>query len=438
MLTTPILEPPETEQQKTITINFSYPSNSDFYYETSIERINLDKEKVNDVYNNKGFIISKPNNIKKDLKDPEGIFSPKFGQGLSDQNPYIDRYSCECGDTKSAINKDTICPHCGTKVKYIGDKYDYFGWIQLYNHYIIHPNIYSSLEFFFGPGGGNNKKDKDNKHANTKLYNMIKYAGIVDQDGKEGELRPEDIPSDQPFYGIGMIDFYNRFDEIMEYYRNKYPKKEDYYNNIMSNRDKVFTQSIPVFTTHLRPHEIRSDLKDQSLYFEPINAMYNMLNHLAFEINKNSTIMNKKLKPKNNLLFDMQMEYQKLYDEVIDILAGKKGWLRQLTGGRFNFSSRAVIAQDPTLRVDQIKLPYKTLAIILQQKIINILGRIYHITPSQAYNIWSKGLAKYDEEIATIIQSIINSTEQGIPFLINRNRATRWILKRYPLRELIF
>lgn len=100
---------------------------------------------------------------------------------------------------------------------------------------------------------------------------------------------------------------------------------------------------------------------------------------------------------------------------------------------RFNFSSRAVIAQDPTLRVDQIKLPYKTLAIILQQKIINILGRIYHITPSQAYNIWSKGLAKYDEEIATIIQSIINSTEQGIPFLINRNPTISYgsILQSY-------
>ena len=88
---------------------------------------------------------------------------------------------------------------------------------------------------------------------------------------------------------------------------------------------------------------------------------------------------------------------------------------------RFNFSNRSVIAQDPSLRIDQVKLPYVALVIMLQQKIINILGRLYHITASEAYDIWYKSQAAYDEKIADIIMSLIRSTPEGIPVIINRN-----------------
>ena len=306
--------------------NHAYPYNDEYIFETILERINLDVEQANDMYNGNGFIISEPKSIKKDLKDPNGIFSTRYGQGLSDLNPFIDRYKCQCGNLKSRVNHGIECPICHTKVKYVSDNYEYFGWMLLKRNYIIHPNLYKSIEFFFGAGGVS-KTDKEKK---SKLYNMLKLVGEVDQDGHFHEMELEETPEDQPFYGIGMIDFYERFDEIMNYYLKKYPKKQEYYDDIMKNREKVFIQSIPVFTTHLRPVDVSDG---STMYFEPINGIYNMMNKLVYEINKNRTSLQRKKKPKNMLLFDLQMKYSELYKEVEDILDGKKGRIRQLIGG---------------------------------------------------------------------------------------------------------
>ena len=88
---------------------------------------------------------------------------------------------------------------------------------------------------------------------------------------------------------------------------------------------------------------------------------------------------------------------------------------------RYNYSCRSVIRQDATLRVDQVKLPYVTLAKCLQQPIINILVRNYNITPSEAYEKWYRSIAKKDDRIAEIIDNLIHAQPEGIPVLINRN-----------------
>lgn len=89
---------------------------------------------------------------------------------------------------------------------------------------------------------------------------------------------------------------------------------------------------------------------------------------------------------------------------------------------RYNFSSRCVIRQNASLRCDQILLPYVELVKCLQQRIINILIRTYNITPSDAYDIWSRALAKKDDRICEILDAIIHSNpDGGIPCIINRN-----------------
>lgn len=313
-------------------VNYSYPYSEDFEYFTELERINLDKEMERDIYGGNGFIVSEPRSIKKDIKDPNGIFSTKFGQTLGDMNPYIDRYKCECGNLRSRINHGLECPICHTKVRYVDDNYEYFGWMKLENYYIIHPNIYKSIEFFFGNG------DKSDKDKRSKLYNILNYAGRLDQSGHE--IPVDQFPPDQPYYGLGMIEFKEKFDEIMTYYLNKYPKKKEYYDDIMANKDKIFIQSIPVFTTHLRPIDIR----DGSMYYEPINGMYNMMNILVHKINKNKTRFSRKLKPKNQLLFDLQQKYMELYEEVENILSGKKGKIRSLIGGQIGSCTQECVS----------------------------------------------------------------------------------------------
>jgi DNA-directed RNA polymerase beta' subunit len=92
-----------------------------------------------------------------------------------------------------------------------------------------------------------------------------------------------------------------------------------------------------------------------------------------------------------------------------------------LIGGRYNFSCRAVIRQSADLRIDQVLLPYVELVKCLQQQIINILIRTYNISPSDAYDIWSRAVATKDQRVCQILDSLIHADPRGLPVLINRN-----------------
>ena len=287
-----------------INVKTRYSNSSDFEYETRLVRLDLDQERRKDVLSGNGFIISSPKAIRDDVKDPNGIFSTKYGPGLQDANPFGNRYRCKCGHTTSRFYHGLTCEGGGEKVEFKDDNFQMFGYIVLKDpYYIIHPNLFNSLASFIGE---------------TEFMNIITPDDRKDEDGHDIAIERK---SNDIYKGIGIIGFYEKFDEIMEFYRIKKPNKQDYYEDIMANRDKVFTQSIPVYTIHLRPYKIDGGV----FIFEGTNALYNMLANLAAKVNDDRTIMSRKLKPKNQLLFDMQMKYQKLYGELIKILSGKKG-----------------------------------------------------------------------------------------------------------------
>lgn len=386
----------------TMSLNVTYPYSDDYEYETRLERINFDDEKDIDLLTNNGFIVSDSQGIKKDLKDPNSIFSPKFGQTLKDLNPFANRYRCDCGRTQQKINDGIKCKHCGTKVRYVDDNFDYTGWIVLNDPYtIIHPGLFKSIEFIIG---------KDT------LQNILNVETPKDADGHDMKVDP---PSDQPYYGIGMMEFKDKFDEIMKYYINKKKTKMSYYEDIMTHRRSVFTHSIPVFTTLLRPYEFDT----KSFYYEDTNSIYTMINKLKTDINNDNLKIFRQSKPKLKSLFDLQNKWNELYNSVEAILSGKKGALRTLIGGRYNFTSRDVIVADPTLRIDEVSLPYSALTELLQQQIINILHKSYSMSYSDAYDFWYKSCIIENNTIKDIILSLIknNPSGRGLPLLINRN-----------------
>lgn len=396
-------------------VNVTYPYSEEFTFETFLERINLDDERVDDIKKGQGFIISDYQAIQKEVKAENGIFSPKFGQTLSDTNPFIDRYKCKCGNLKSRIYNGIECPYCGEKVRYVDDNFEMFGYLVLNNYYVIHPNLYKSIEALCGT---------------QRLINMLEIDDQKDEDGhsvpkekrdiKRGPHRKE-IGKNEPYYGIGMVEFMNKFDEICDYYYNISSNKQTkigYLTDIRDNRNKVFTQSIPVFTTLLRPFEI-SDKRKFS--FESTNATYNMMSRLVTSINNDKLKIFRKSKEKNQLLFDLQVNFNALYDEIDNIISGKKGVVRQLAGGRFNFSSRDVIVQNPLLRADQVTLPYWCLVDILQQQIINVLVKTYNMSYNDAYSKWYKANIKVDEVIVAIIKGLMYARPEGLPIIINRN-----------------
>lgn len=396
-----------------IKVKYSYPDNPDYEYIAYLERINFDEEKENDLKTGKGFIISShKETLKKDMKNPDGIFSTRFGQRLGDMNPFIDRYSCQCGNLKGATNNGLTCEKCQTICKFVDDEFDKFGWIEIDKEYgIINPDMYKVLESFFGKSKRSKPKSKDIK--STVLVNMIDWDKEIDKDGNT--IGYKNVPG-EPFYGIGMIEFKERFDEIFEYYYAK-NKKHEVYEDIMRDRDKLFINSIPVFTTLLRPTDLNSD----TLYYEQINGHYRMMATTAANINKNKRKIDRTSHMKNMQLFRFQMKYIALYDEIVEILNGKKGELRNLVSGRFNYSSRSVIKQNPDLRIDQVELPYAELVITESQRIINILHRTLNISYQEAYDKWYTAIGTVDPTIVNILWDIIHSTKEGIPVIINRN-----------------
>lgn len=384
-----------------INVRLHYPASTLYTYQTVMERINLDDECISDITSGKGFIIGPQKAIKEDLKDIDGMFSTRYGRGLQDLEPYSDRYKCKCGHLKSAFNKDQECPICHTKVTFVDDDFSYFGWIKLKDAYhFIHPGLFMSIASFIG---------YDN------LIDIINMQTRKDEDGKD---LPVKKPKDKPFYGIGMEEFYNRFDEIMEFYKNTKAKaKKELYDDIMSCRSKIFAHSLPVFTTLLRPWKAEGG----ELHYESCNAIYRILVGLATKINSDSLNINRYKKTKNDFLYDFQMNVKNLFDEINKILSGKKGSVRSIYGGRFNFSARSVIIPDPSLRIDEIRLSYQCLVGLLQQRIINILNKAYNMQYNEAYVFLDSNRRNKNKIIESIIESIIQSYPRGIPIIINRN-----------------
>ena len=383
-----------------LNVHLQYPYNDEFDYETHLKMIDLDAEREDDIKSGKGFIISSPRGIKKDVKNQDGIFSSRYGNTISDADSFDGRHRCECGLLKGAINHGMICDSCGTMVKYVDDDMSIFGWLILKEpYYYIHPNLYRSLEAFIGV---------------TRLDNIIGPIVQMDKNGKEVTRT---YKKDEMFAGIGMMDFKERFDEVMDFYLKKYPNKRNYYEHIKANQSLVFTRSIPVFTTLLRP----TKFDNASLKYEKTNENYNMISRLVVEVNKDKLRIDRKKKNKLDSLYDIQVQVNAIYTELKEIMSKKKGDIRSAVGGRYCFTGRSVIAQAVDLMPDQIRLSYHTLCEMLQQVIINILQRTYNFSYANAYKYWYKAQLQYNDIVASIIENLIKDSDGGLPIIINRN-----------------
>ena len=400
-------------------VNLTYPRNDEYEYYTKLERIDLDKECEKDLSNRHGFLIKEPQPINKALKSDDSIFSSKFGRSLQDPNPYSNRYSCRCGFTQGSFravpdDANFTCPICHTPIKLVGDDFTYFGWIKLKPKYVvIHPLMYKIIQSLIGAsnldaiiepeveldGDGNPMSQYDKRIFKKK--NARKYK-------KHSKI-------DQTYAGIGMLGFYEKFDEIIDYFYKKKPAKKDAYDDIKANRSIIFTHSIPVYTTQLRIAKV----ENKRFTFESTNADFNLLAKLAAQVNRDNLFIYRNRKYQNQLLWDMQSKITHLTEEIINILAGKKGIMRSTISGRVAFTSRTVIVPDPKLHMDEITMPYFALCILLEQVIINILQKSYNITYAKAYKIWYFASMQEDPRVRQIIDNLIAAGK--VSGLINRN-----------------
>ena len=387
-----------------INFNCKYESNDDYTLEAKLNKLNLDKVAEYDIATNRGFRITTNEGTKKDILSSTSIYSNRYGETAYGENPFVSRYKCKCGQVQGKKYSGTFCPKCGTTVEFVDDDFGFFGYLILDNYEVIHPIIFRQLEKFIGE---------------KALNNIILLDVEKDEDGHV--IGPANVSKSEPFYGIGMISFRKRFYEILEFYRNKFNKKPEkmaVYRDIIRDPSIIFTHSIPVYSVHLRPIKVSNGKFD----YDKANNFYNMMSRNVIFLNKNK-YPKYDTKP-DKLLYDIQMKFLDLYDYVVDGLKSKTGDIRSVFGGRYNFTTRAVIVPKPG-RIDELELPYIALSELLAQAIINVLVKTNSMSPNDAYNIWDKAKNAEDSKERTIVKNIINNiiknSDRGIPILLNRN-----------------
>ena len=335
------------------------------------EILNLDQSFAEDMQSGLGFIIDTPIPVtKKELiRNPRGIYSSLYGGDITDITEIQKRYKCECGETIGKFRAGTICPHCHTEVKFQDDELERCGWMVLKEPYfVINPKMYQFLESIL--------KAK-------RLDEMIKFDRKLDKHGK----LITDLPEKQknPYANIGLVEFRNRFVEIIQTMGDK--KKSMEIEFVMNNLDKVFTSHIPVISLLLRPVVL---IGNTTFNYDPLNKFYaEMVSHIAY-INEN---MDDEFTYANlSILYELQKKFNELNDEITkQKINGKKHAIRSfIMGSRINFSARHVlIPNTESVQLDSIVIPYLTFVEFYKFHIMNIFKKKSYLDLRYVYEALS-------------------------------------------------
>lgn len=370
--------------------------------------LNLDAEFEKDVKSGVGFPIDEPVPItKKELiRNPRGIYSNLFGGDISDITEIQRRYTCECGETIGKFRAGTKCPHCGTIVKFQDDEIERTGWMSLKEPYcLINPKMYKFLESIL---------------KTKRLDEMIRFDRKLDKHGMLDMESSKD--SKNPYANIGILEFRNRLDEIIQNMGDK--KKTMEIKFVLDNRDKIFTSHIPVMSLLLRPVVL---ISGTTFNYDPINKYYSeMVSHVAY-INNNC---DDELTYANiSVLYELQKKFNELEDEITkQKINGKKHAIRSfILGSRINFSARHVlIPNSHSVQMDGLVIPYQTFVEFYKFHIMNIYKKLYNVTINELQDRWYTLVANHDPSILNIIQILIRKTEGGMRVYTNRNPTIAW------------
>lgn len=290
-------------------------------------KLNWDEEYELDMLCGRGFEITEPAITGRDKKSMYGIQSPLYCSDWGDDDAFIERYTCNCGEMKGKIFEGETCPNCHTTIKFKDVDLSITGWIRLHNHKIIQPIFYNKLSSVIG---------------SKQFQEIIQYDKYIDRDGNVVEK----TSSTNPFKGIGLIEFYDRFDEILDYYKSKKKNKLEEINEIREDKSKVFASSIPVYSSVLRPISFRSD----SFFYSRIDTKYNSIFSSVRLLNDNELFETRRKKWKKEkrermdvatILSSIQAKLMEVWDLVFELVNQKDGHIKsEILGGMLNFSSR--------------------------------------------------------------------------------------------------
>ena len=306
------------------------------------------------------------------------------------------RYRCQCGAFVGKQWAGQECPNCHTKVEATPTNIKITGWITLGSNLVINPYYYQILQNAIGKA----------------FPDIVSGKYRITKDGKKlkANLEEIDVKITSPYMGIGIDEFYKKYDEIIDYFKSIKKNKTKTFDILKEEKSSVFTSHIPVYSTMLRPQSITSD----TFYFQSVDKIINTLCTLSESL-KNCVDVER-----DYILLRLQSKLNAYWDDTFNLINGKEGFIRdQILGGSINYSSRNVICPDPTLRDNEVDLSYNTFIELFKYKIIYYIMRLEDCTLSIAYYKWKQATLRFDESVYNIMLHIVK--HERVKIVINRN-----------------
>lgn len=255
---------------------------------------------------------------------PEGLFSEQiFGPKHN--------YMCQCGVYYGPAKAGSKCSICNVDIEHSNVRRQRFAKISL-PFPIINPIFFDLL---------------NELNLSKKIINhILSGKHIVYETDKSLIIdEVESVKEDAKVYtGI---------DAIKILVENELSKTEDL-SIVAQNIDKLFIHNILVIPPDLRPiMEGKVSVLDEfNRYYSTILIRKNSIISSNFNINNNPKLFNWYYR-------QIQKSVNELYNHILAKLSKKEGLVRHnMLGRRIDFSGRAVIVPDPTLKLDECRISY--------------------------------------------------------------------------------
>jgi len=267
---------------------------------------------------------------------PKGLFSEQiFGP--------IRNYTCQCGIYHGVSKNGGKCSECGVDIVNSDERRKRFAKIILPLK-VVNPLFYDLLVDI---GGKNLKKMLDDLMRNDKsILCITDDEYIITQD--DGAI-PKDAKRFDRVEAIEVLVKTISEDMLSE-------GKEEW-KIVIDNIDSLLLDKIIVLPPDLRPTskgagENRQLMDKINRYYIQILTKKQIMKDTVVDVSKDKSIYYTYYK-------QLQKEINELYVRILEKMAKKEGLIRgNILGKRIDFSGRAVITPDPTLNLDECKLPY--------------------------------------------------------------------------------
>ena len=267
---------------------------------------------------------------------PQGLFSEQiFGP--------VRNYTCQCGTYHGVSKIGSKCDECGVDIVNSDERRKRFAKISIPIK-VVNPLFYDLLTSL---AGKTFKKAFDDLMRNDKsvLYSTDEEFVV--------SVSPESIPEG--------AQKWERTDAIYELVKgvaeDMVADEVEEWKIILDNIDNLLIDKIIVLPPELRPTSKSSGENKQLMdkinrYYVQILTKKEIMRETIIDIHRDKSLYYTYFK-------QLQKDVNELYTRILEKMAKKEGLIRgNILGKRIDFSGRAVITPDPTLSLDECKLPY--------------------------------------------------------------------------------